>query len=66
VTVNSGGVVYFARFSTTKTATMEEEEEKEEEAAVFKYVPSKLAAQSEQLGLELAHHLGVATPQVNK
>lgn len=59
LTVNSGGVVYFAMFQSSS-------DESQEEAAVFKFGSSRLATQSERLGIEIARHLGVATPEVLK
>lgn len=56
LTVNSGGVVYFAMFQSSSDGD-------QEEAAVFKFGSSRLATQSERLGIEIARHLGVATPQ---
>jgi atypical dual specificity phosphatase len=70
VTVNSGGVVYFAMFRNSLVESgndgSEGEENKSEAAAVFKFGSSRLATQSERLGIEIARHLGVATPQVLK
>lgn len=60
LTVNSGGVVYFAMFRSSSDG------DQSEEAAVFKFGSSRLATQSERLGIEIARHLGVATPQVLK
>ncbi|KAG6549053.1 hypothetical protein Mapa_009496 [Marchantia paleacea] len=56
VNVNSGGVVYFALFQA-------EGADSGEAAACIKFAPSRLATQSELLGLELARHLGILTPQ---
>ncbi len=68
VTVNSGGVVYFALFQNSHMGDAkqkpEESENASEAAAVFKFASSRLATQSECLGFELARHLGVGTPQV--
>ncbi|KAG0609818.1 hypothetical protein M758_7G016200 [Ceratodon purpureus] len=67
VTVNSGGVVYYAMFRNSHIESgndgSEENENKSEAAAVFKFGSSRLATQSERLGIEIARHLGVATPQ---
>ncbi|CAM6036687.1 unnamed protein product [Sphagnum compactum] len=67
VTVNSGGVVYFALFQNSHMGDAkqkpEESENASEAAAVFKFASSRLATQSECLGFELARHLGVGTPQ---
>ncbi|XP_078439406.1 dual specificity protein phosphatase family protein isoform X2 [Wolffia australiana] len=53
VTVNSGGVVFFALFGSPSR----------ESAAVMKIASSRMATQSERLGYELAKLLGVCTPQ---
>lgn len=49
--------MYYALFQS-------EGSESGEAAACIKFAPSRLATQSELLGLELARHLGVQTPQV--
>ncbi|KAL3694287.1 hypothetical protein R1sor_007938 [Riccia sorocarpa] len=54
--VNSGGMVFCALFQN-------EGVEPREAAACIKFAPSRLATQSEVLGLELARHMGVLTPQ---
>lgn len=65
LTVNSGGVVYFSMFRRGNREQADSEDEKiGEAAAVFKFGSSRLATQSERLGIEIARHLGVATPQV--
>lgn len=69
MTVNSGGVVYFAMFRKNHVESGNDDSEeneniKYEAAAVFKFGSSRLATQSERLGIEIARHLGVATPQV--
>lgn len=68
--MNSGGVVYFAMFRNSHVEPgddgSEEDDNKSEAAAVFKFASSRLATQSERLGIEIARHLGVATPQVLK
>ncbi|XP_024385430.1 dual specificity protein phosphatase PHS1 [Physcomitrium patens] len=68
MTVNSGGVVYFAMFRKNHVESGNDDSEeneniKYEAAAVFKFGSSRLATQSERLGIEIARHLGVATPQ---
>lgn len=50
-------MVYFALFQA-------EEADSGEAAACIKFAPSRLATQSELLGLELARHLGILTPKV--
>ena len=60
VTVNSGGVVYFAIFRDN----MVRDSEYREAAAVLKFTPSSLLTQSERFGNELAKHMGVLCPQV--
>ncbi|KAL2633412.1 hypothetical protein R1flu_004891 [Riccia fluitans] len=55
--VNSGGMVFCSLFQI-------ESDEHREAAACIKFAPSRLATQSEVLGLELARHMGVLTPQV--
>ncbi|CAM8916323.1 unnamed protein product [Rhodiola kirilowii] len=58
VTVNSGGVVFFALFSHSATG-----DTSKEAAAVIKIASSRMATQSERLGYEFAKWLGVQTPQ---
>ncbi|KAK6147976.1 hypothetical protein DH2020_018888 [Rehmannia glutinosa] len=60
VTVNSGGVVFFALFSQPDN----DESSPKESAAVIKFSSSRMATQSERLGYEFAKWLGVQTPQV--
>ena len=60
VTVNSGGVVFFALFNQP----MLDEFSPKEAAAVIKISSSRMATQSERLGYEFAKWLGVRTPQV--
>ncbi|XP_042408117.1 dual specificity protein phosphatase PHS1-like isoform X1 [Zingiber officinale] len=57
VTVNSGGVVFFALFNRTADSSLNEA------AAVIKIASSRLATQSERLGYEFAKWIGVGTPQ---
>ncbi|XP_078158594.1 dual specificity protein phosphatase PHS1-like isoform X2 [Carex rostrata] len=60
LTVNSGGVVFFALFG----ALSNDDTTKNEAAAVIKFSSSsRMATQSERLGYEFAKHLGVHTPQ---
>ncbi|KAM7480203.1 hypothetical protein LguiA_028416 [Lonicera macranthoides] len=59
VTVNSGGVVFFALFNCPEN----DESLSKEAAAVVKISSSRMATQSERLGYELAKCLGVRTPQ---
>lgn len=59
MTVNSGGVVFFALFSALGNNGLQKEE-----AAVIKFAASKMATQAELLGYEFARLLGVQTPQV--
>ncbi|KAI5383875.1 Very-long-chain (3R)-3-hydroxyacyl-CoA dehydratase [Lathyrus oleraceus] len=59
VTVNSGGVVFFAFFNGQGSA----DAFPREEAAVIKISSSRMATQSERLGYELAKWLGIQTPQ---
>ncbi|GFZ03939.1 dual specificity protein phosphatase family protein [Actinidia rufa] len=59
VTVNSGGVVFFALFNQP----MLDEFSPKEAAAVIKISSSRMATQSERLGYEFAKWLGVQTPQ---
>lgn len=60
VTVNSGGVVFFALFNQSEN----DESSPKEAAAVIKFSSSRMATQSERLGYEFAKWLGVQTPQV--
>lgn len=60
VTVNSGGVVFFALFNTPEN----NESPSKEAVAVIKISSSRMATQSERLGYEFAKWLGVRTPQV--
>ncbi|CAN8264976.1 unnamed protein product [Cochlearia groenlandica] len=60
VTVNSGGVVFFALFNHSSP---EDASRKEEAAAVIKFASSRMATQSERLGYEFAKWLGVQIPQ---
>lgn len=60
VTVNSGGVVFFALFNQPDN----DESSPKEAAAVIKFSSSRMATQSERLGYEFARWLGVQTPQV--
>ncbi|KAL1553704.1 Very-long-chain (3R)-3-hydroxyacyl-CoA dehydratase [Salvia divinorum] len=59
VTVNSGGVVFFALFNQPE----HDESSPKESAAVIKFSSSRMATQSERLGYEFAKWLGVKTPQ---
>ncbi|XP_038976631.1 dual specificity protein phosphatase PHS1-like isoform X1 [Phoenix dactylifera] len=59
VTVNSGGVVFFALFNTSDNDDLLPKEA----AAVIKFASSRMATQSERLGYEFAKWLGVRTPQ---
>ncbi|URE38200.1 Actin-fragmin kinase, catalytic, partial [Musa troglodytarum] len=59
VTVNSGGVVFFALFNTSN----DDDLSPKHTAAVIKIAPSRMATQSERLGYEFAKLLGVRTPQ---
>lgn len=59
VTVNSGGVVFFALFNTPEDTDLFPKEA----AAVIKIASSRMATQSERLGYEFAKWLGVCTPQ---
>ncbi|XP_057422929.1 dual specificity protein phosphatase PHS1-like [Lotus japonicus] len=61
VTVNSGGVVFFAFFNVLGTGS--DDAFPKEAAAVIKISPSRMATQSERLGYEFAKWLGVQTPQ---
>lgn len=60
MTVNSGGVVFFALFSQPG----DDDTSPKEVAAVLKFSSSRMATQSERLGYEFAKWLGVRTPQV--
>ncbi|XP_020540718.1 dual specificity protein phosphatase PHS1 isoform X2 [Jatropha curcas] len=59
VTVNSGGVVFFALFNQPGI----NDALPKEAAAVIKFSSSRMATQSERLGYEFAKWLGVRTPQ---
>uniref|UniRef100_K7KVG7 Uncharacterized protein n=1 Tax=Glycine max TaxID=3847 RepID=K7KVG7_SOYBN len=59
VTVNSGGVVFFAFFNGFGN----DDASPKEAAAVIKISSSRMATQSERLGYEFAKQLGVQTPQ---
>ncbi|GMY15207.1 dual specificity protein phosphatase PHS1 isoform X1 [Fagus crenata] len=59
VTVNSGGVVFFALFNQPGNG----DDSPKEAAAVIKISSSRMATQSERLGYEFAKWLGVRTPQ---
>ncbi|KAF5730993.1 hypothetical protein HS088_TW19G00596 [Tripterygium wilfordii] len=59
VTVNSGGVVFFALFNQTGL----DESLPKEAAAVIKFSSSRMATQLERFGYEFAKWLGVQTPQ---
>ncbi|GJV75878.1 dual specificity protein phosphatase PHS1 isoform X2 [Tanacetum coccineum] len=59
VTVNSGGVVFFALFKHKGSG----EFLPKEAAAVIKIASSRMATQSERLGCEFAKWLGVRSPQ---
>ncbi|KAG6522716.1 dual specificity protein phosphatase PHS1-like isoform X1 [Zingiber officinale] len=59
VTVNSGGVVFYALFNTSSG----DESSTKEAAAVIKIASSRMATQSERLGYEFAKLLRVKTPQ---
>lgn len=58
VTVNSGGVVFFALFKPAN-----DDCKLREAAAVIKFSSSRMATQSERFGYELAKWLGVRIPQ---
>ncbi|KAK9120213.1 hypothetical protein Scep_018306 [Stephania cephalantha] len=58
VTVNSGGVVFFALFNR-----IADKVSSTESAAVIKISSSRMATQSERMGYELAKWMGVRTPQ---
>lgn len=60
VTVNSGGVVFFALFIAPESDDLM----LKEAAAVVKIASSRMATQSERLGYEFAKLLRVQTPQV--
>ncbi|KAG9136407.1 hypothetical protein Leryth_024936 [Lithospermum erythrorhizon] len=60
VTVNSGGVVFFALFNQPGY----DESTPKEAAAVIKFSSTRMATQSERLGYEFAKWLGVRIPQV--
>lgn len=59
VTVNSGGVVFFALFNQPEN----DDASSKEAAAVIKISSSRMATQSERLGYEFAKWLGIQTPQ---
>ncbi|KMT10920.1 hypothetical protein BVRB_5g113330 [Beta vulgaris subsp. vulgaris] len=59
VTVNSGGVVFFAFFNQP----VKDDCKVREAAAVVKFSSSRMATQSERLGYEFAKWLGVRIPQ---
>ncbi|XP_022770901.1 dual specificity protein phosphatase PHS1-like isoform X2 [Durio zibethinus] len=59
VTVNSGGVVFFALFNQPGL----DNTSPKEAAAVIKFSSSRMATQSERLGYEFAKWLGIRTPQ---
>lgn len=59
VTVNSGGVVFFALFNQAGA----DDTSPKEAAAVIKFSSSRMATQSERLGYEFAKWLGIRTPQ---
>ncbi|ONK78697.1 uncharacterized protein A4U43_C02F21490 [Asparagus officinalis] len=59
VTVNSGGVVFYAMF---KNPMQNDDLSPKEAAAVIKFASSRMATQSERLGYEFAKLLGVRTP----
>ncbi|KAH9623701.1 hypothetical protein KSS87_013415 [Heliosperma pusillum] len=59
VTVNSGGVVFFALFNQPENNNCKQSEA----AAVIKFSSSRMATQSERLGYEFAKWLGVQIPQ---
>ncbi|GKV17412.1 hypothetical protein SLEP1_g27927 [Rubroshorea leprosula] len=59
VTVNSGGVVFFALFNQPGLGDVSPNQA----AAVIKFSSSRMATQSERLGYEFARWLGVRTPQ---
>ncbi|KAF5732247.1 hypothetical protein HS088_TW18G00938 [Tripterygium wilfordii] len=59
VTINSGGVVFFALFNQPGL----DDSLPKEAAAVIKFSSSRMATQSERFGYEFAKWLGVQTPQ---
>ncbi|KAL5074990.1 hypothetical protein RYX36_013974 [Vicia faba] len=59
MTVNSGGVVFFALFNVDRS----DDASPKEAAAVIKISSSRMATQSERLGYEFAKWLGVQAPQ---
>ncbi|KAL9231574.1 hypothetical protein vseg_006786 [Gypsophila vaccaria] len=59
VTVNSGGVVFFALFNQLEN----NDSKLNDAAAVIKFSSSRMATQSERLGYEFAKWLGVQIPQ---
>ncbi|KAF9623004.1 hypothetical protein IFM89_035985 [Coptis chinensis] len=59
VTVNSGGIVFFALFNRPAN----DDSYPKEAAAVIKISSSRMATQSERLGYEFSKWLGVSTPQ---
>ncbi|XVF08615.1 hypothetical protein REPUB_Repub07fG0018100 [Reevesia pubescens] len=59
VTVNSGGVVFFALFNQPGL----DDTSPKEAAAVIKFSSSRMATQSERLGYEFAKWLGIRIPQ---
>ncbi|KAM7276768.1 hypothetical protein ACFE04_018634 [Oxalis oulophora] len=59
VTVNSGGVVFFALFNEPGF----DDSSFKEAAAVIKFSSSRMATQSERLGYEFSKWLGIQTPQ---
>ncbi|KAL8140919.1 hypothetical protein V2J09_006940 [Rumex salicifolius] len=59
VTVNSGGVVFFALFNKPEN----DDPSLNQAAAVIKISSSRIATQSERLGYEFAKWLGVRVPQ---
>lgn len=61
VTVNSGGVVFYAMFNNPSA---NDDLSPREAAAVIKFASSRMATQSERLGYEFAKWLGVRTPIV--
>eukprot|EP01018_Ginkgo_biloba_P037190 Gb_03644 [translate_table: standard] len=61
VTVNSGGMVFFALFDNYHGNGSKAVEG----VAVVKISSSRMATQSERLGYEFAKHLGVLTPQAH-
>lgn len=63
VTVNSGGVVFFATFKEDLISLDGEQDGGHEAVAVLKFTSSSLLTQSERLGNELSKHMGVLCPQ---